>query len=90
MQDTKQIVQYALHTFLEQVEAAIHEGYAVHKTPATFAKLIGGRYVVTMVKPSPSTEAVVGAVAQTPPTEPAVIKPSTTRKLPAKKAQVND
>lgn len=51
MSQTKQITNYALHTFLEQVEQAILEGFRVHKTPTSYAKLIGGRYNVVMVKP---------------------------------------
>ena len=50
MSQTKQITSYALHTFLEQIEEAILAGFKIHKTPATYAKLIGGRYTVTMVK----------------------------------------
>lgn len=61
MSQTKQITNYALHTFLEQIEEAILEGFRIHKTPATYAKLIGGRYTVTMVKP---TEIVVDVVKQ--------------------------
>ena len=51
MSQTKQICNYALHTFLEQVEQAILEGFRVHKTPTSYAKLIGGRYSTVMVKP---------------------------------------
>lgn len=51
MSQTKQIVDYALHKFLEKVEEAVIAGYRTHKTPTSFAKSIGGRYVVTMVKP---------------------------------------
>lgn len=50
MQSTKQICDYALHKFLEKVEEAVIAGYRTHKTPTSFAKSIGGRYVVTMVK----------------------------------------
>ena len=52
MSQTKQIVDFALHKFLEKIEEAILDGFKIHKTPATYAKLIGGRYTVTMVKPA--------------------------------------
>lgn len=81
MSQTKQITNYALHMFLEQVEQAILEGYRVHKTPTSYAKLIGGRYNVVMVKPvelggdvvkqlevDPVEVEVVGNVAPTKPT----------------------
>ena len=50
MQSTKQIVDFSLHKFLEKIEEAILEGFRVHKTPTSYAKLIGGRYNVVMVK----------------------------------------
>lgn len=75
MSQTKQIINYALHTFLEQIEEAILDGFKIHKTPATYAKLIGGRYTVTMVKAEEAiSETVVVAKAAAP-----------TRKTPAKK-----
>lgn len=77
MSQTKQITNYALHTFLEQIEEAILDGFKIHKTPATYAKLIGGRYTVTMVKAEEAAttpETGVVAKAATP-----------TRKTPAKK-----
>ena len=81
MSDMKQICDFALHKFLEKIEEAILEGYRVHKTPTSYAKLIGGRYTVTMVKveeaasPKETTsETSVVAKAATP-----------TRKTPAKK-----
>ena len=88
MSQTKQITNYALHTFLEQIEEAILAGFKIHKTPATYAKLIGGRYTVTMVKveeasspkeTTPQTGVVVEAA-----------KPAPTRKTAAKKAGDND
>ena len=51
MSQVIQITDWALHKFLEKVEEAIIAGYRTHKTPTSFAKSIGGRYVVTMVKP---------------------------------------
>ena len=67
MSQTKQITNYALHTFLEQIEEAILEGFKIHKTPATYAKLIGGRYTVTMVKVEEAiSETSVVAKAATP------------------------
>ena len=75
MSQTKQIVDYAIHKFLEKVEEAILEGYRVHKTPTSYAKLIGGRYNVVMVKAEEAiSETVVVAKAAAP-----------TRKTPAKK-----
>ena len=50
MSQTKQITDFAIHKFLEKIEEAILDGFKIHKTPATYAKLIGGRYTVTMVK----------------------------------------
>lgn len=50
MSQTKQITDFALHKFLEKIEEAILEGFRVHKTPTSYAKLIGGRYNVVMVK----------------------------------------
>ena len=69
MSQTKQITNYALHTFLEQIEEAILAGFKIHKTPATYAKLIGGRYTVAMVKveetaSSKETTPETGAVAK--------------------------
>ena len=75
MSDMKQICDFALHKFLEKVEEAILDGFKIHKTPATYAKLIGGRYTVTMVKVEEAiseTGVVAKAAAQT-------------RKTPAKK-----
>ena len=67
MSQTKQITSYALHTFLEQIEEAILAGFKIHKTPATYAKLIGGRYTVTMVKVEEAiSETGVVAKAATP------------------------
>ena len=51
MSQVIQITDWSLHKFLEKVEEAVIEGYRTHKTPTSFAKSIGGRYVVTMVKP---------------------------------------
>ena len=81
MQGTKQICDFALHKFLEKIEEAILEGFRVHKTPTSYAKLIGGRYNVVMVKPvelggdvvkqlevDPVEVGVVGNVAPTKPT----------------------
>ena len=50
MSDMKQICDFALHKFLEKIEEAILEGFRIHKTPTSYAKLIGGRYNVVMVK----------------------------------------
>ena len=50
MQSTKQICDFALHKFLEKIEEAILDGFRVHKTPTSYAKLIGGRYSTVMVK----------------------------------------
>ena len=75
MSQTKQIINYALHTFLEQIEEAILAGFKIHKTPATYAKLIGGRYTVTMVK-------VEEAISETDIVAKAA---TTTRKTAAKK-----
>ena len=50
MSQTKQIVDFSLHKFLEKIEEAILDGFRVHKTPTSYAKLIGGRYNVVMVK----------------------------------------
>ena len=77
MSQTKQIINYALHTFLEQIEEAILAGFKIHKTPATYAKLIGGRYTVTMVK--------VEEAVTTPETDVVAKAATTTRKTPAKK-----
>ena len=69
MSQTKQITNYALHTFLEQIEEAILAGFKIHKTPATYAKLIGGRYTVTMVKVEEAiseTDVVVEAAKPAP------------------------
>ena len=88
MSDMKQICDFALHKFLEKVEEAILDGFKIHKTPATYAKLIGGRYTVAMVKveeasspkeTTPQTGVVVEAA-----------KPAPTRKTAAKKAGDND
>ena len=81
MQGTKQIVDFALHKFLEKIEEAILAGFKIHKTPATYAKLIGGRYTVTMVKvgeavTSKETTSETGVVAKAA---------TQTRKTPAKK-----
>ena len=79
MSQVIQITDWALHKFLEKVEEAVIEGYRTHKTPTSFAKSIGGRYVVTMVKAvdedSPKEEV---------PVDDGLVKP-TTRKPPAKK-----
>ena len=87
MSQTKQITSYALHTFLEQIEEAILAGFKIHKTPATYAKFIGGRYTVTMVKAeeavsSKETTSETGVVAE-------AAKPATTRKT-TKKAGDSD
>ena len=75
MSQTKQITDFAIHKFLEKIEEAILDGFKIHKTPATYAKLIGGRYTVTMVKVEEAiSETNVVAKAATP-----------TRKTPAKK-----
>ena len=83
MSQTKQITDFAIHKFLEKIEEAILDGFKIHKTPATYAKLIGGRYTVTMVKveeavtsKETTSETVVVAEAA---------KPAPTRKTPAKK-----
>ena len=79
MSQVIQITDWALHKFLEKVEEAVIAGYRTHKTPTSFAKSIGGRYVVTMAKAvegdSPKEEVPVDDV---------VVKP-TTRKTPTKK-----
>ena len=81
MSQTKQITDFAIHKFLEKIEEAILDGFKIHKTPATYAKLIGGRYTVTMVK----VEEAVSSKETTPETG-AVAKAATpTRKTPAKK-----
>ena len=69
MSQTKQITDFAIHKFLEKIEEAILDGFKIHKTPATYAKLIGGRYTVTMVKveeavSSKETTSETGAVAK--------------------------
>ena len=81
MSQTKQITDFAIHKFLEKIEEAILDGFRIHKTPTSYAKLIGGRYNVVMVKveeaasPKETTsETSVVAKAATP-----------TRKTPAKK-----
>lgn len=74
MSQTKQITDFALHKFLEKIEEAILEGFRVHKTPTSYAKLIGGRYNVVMVKVEESSskeeapEKVDGDKAPTKPT----------------------
>ena len=80
MSQTKQITEWALHKFLEKVEEAVIAGYRTHKTPTSFAKSIGGRYVVTMVKVEEAiSETGVVAKAATP-----------ARKTPAKKTGDSD
>ena len=90
MSQTKQITDFAIHKFLEKIEEAILDGFKIHKTPATYAKLIGGRYTVTMVKadempiqthsaPEPLTIDELPTHTNVMPTKP------TTRKTPAKK-----
>lgn len=75
MSQTKQICDFALHKFLEKIEEAILDGFKIHKTPATYAKLIGGRYTVTMVKPA---EIVVDvAISDNGTPEPEIAKPTT-------------
>ena len=81
MQNTKQICDYALHKFLEKVEEAVIAGYRTHKTPTSFAKSIGGRYVVTMVK----VEEAVSSKETTPETSVVAKAATPTRKTPAKK-----
>lgn len=81
MQSTKQIVDFSLHKFLEKIEEAILEGYRVHKTPTSYAKLIGGRYNVVMVK---ADEDAPKEEAPEKEAETEVVKPAT-RKPPAKK-----
>lgn len=83
MSQVIQITEWALHKFLEKIEEAVIAGYRTHKTPTSFAKSIGGRYVVTMVKieeavSSKETTPETGAVAE-------ATKPTPTRKTAAKK-----
>lgn len=67
MQSTKQIVDFSLHKFLEKIEEAILAGFRIHKTPTSYAKLIGGRYNVVMVKVEEAiSETDVVAKAATP------------------------
>ena len=88
MSQTKQICDFAIHKFLEKVEEAILDGFKIHKTPATYAKLIGGRYTVTMVK----VEEAVSSKETTPETDVVVeaAKPAPTRKTAAKKTGDSD
>ena len=82
MQGTKQICDFALHKFLEKIEEAILEGFRVHKTPTSYAKLIGGRYNVVMVKAvedSSKEEVPEKADEDKAPTKPAARK--TTKKV---------
>ena len=85
MQGTKQICDFALHKFLEKIEEAILEGYRVHKTPTSYAKLIGGRYNVVMVK----VEEAVSSKETTPETG-AVAKAATPTRKTTKKAGDSD
>ena len=70
MSQMKQITAFAIHKFLEKIEEAILDGFKIHKTPSTYAKLIGGRYTVTMVKVEEaiSETSVVAEAAKTAPT----------------------
>ena len=81
MSQTKQIVDFSFHKFLEKIEEAILDGFKIHKTPATYAKLIGGRYTVTMVK----VEEATSSKETTPETGVVAEAAKTTRKTPAKK-----
>lgn len=81
MSQTKQITEWALHKFLEKVEEAVIAGYRTHKTPTSFAKSIGGRYTVTMVK----VEEAVSSKETTPETGVVAKAATPTRKTPAKK-----
>ena len=81
MSQTKQITDFAIHKFLEKIEEAILDGFKIHKTPATYAKLIGGRYTVTMVK----VEEAVFSKETTPETGVVAKAATPTRKTAAKK-----
>ena len=86
MSQTKQITDFAIHKFLEKIEEAILDGFKIHKTPATYAKLIGGRYTVTMVK----VEEAVSSEETTPETSVVAKAATPTRKTPAKKTGDSD
>ena len=82
MSDMKQICDFALHKFLEKIEEAILDGFKIHKTPATYAKLIGGRYTVTMVKPAEvlqeyPVEITASVIPNNGTPEPEIAKPTT-------------
>ena len=69
MSQVIQITEWALHKFLEKIEEAVIAGYRTHKTPTSFAKSIGGRYNVVMVKveevvSSKETTSETGVVAK--------------------------
>lgn len=86
MSQTKQITDFAIHKFLEKIEEAILDGFRIHKTPTSYAKLIGGRYNVVMVKAeeavaSKETASETGVVAKAP---------TPTRKTAAKKTGDSD
>ena len=81
MSQTKQITDFAIHKFLEKIEEAILDGFKIHKTPATYAKLIGGRYTVTMVK----VEEAVSSKETTSETDVVAKAATPTRKTAAKK-----
>ena len=81
MSQTKQIVDFSLHKFLEKIEEAILDGFKIHKTPTSYAKLIGGRYNVVMVK----VEEAISSKETTPETNVVAKAATPTRKTPAKK-----
>ena len=81
MSQTKQITDFAIHKFLEKIEEAILDGFRIHKTPTSYAKLIGGRYNVVMVK----VEEAVSSKETTPETGVVAKAAAQTRKTPAKK-----
>ena len=81
MSQTKQITDFAIHKFLEKIEEAILDGFRIHKTPTSYAKLIGGRYNVVMVKVEEAVSSKEG-VSETGDVAKAA---TTTRKTAAKK-----
>ena len=81
MSQTKQITDFAIHKFLEKIEEAILDGFRIHKTPTSYAKLIGGRYNVVMVK----VEEAVSSKEGVSETGAAAKAATTTRKTAAKK-----